>query len=149
MKKKALNVVLTLLMISSLLLHVTIGEKYIYSSGDAVVGATLQIIDADGNVVKEWVTDGTTMQINAELEAGKTYTLHEVEAPDGLLRAADITFTVPADGSLESVTMYDEVEPDEPEPPTGDTMSWVTLAVAIITAILLIVTNCWRRKIEE
>ncbi len=70
-------------------------------------GAHLQILDADGNVIFEWVTDGKAKELNAVLEAGATYTLHEVSAPEGYTLAPDQTFTVHADGTLSRVVMED------------------------------------------
>lgn len=66
-------------------------------SGDTkkfVAGAKLQILDADKKVVEEWTTDSKAHKITGVLAAGKTYTLHEVSAPEGYDVAADISFTV-------------------------------------------------------
>lgn len=71
-------------------------------------GAHLQILDSEGNVVFEWVTDGKAKELNAVLEAGATYTLHEVSAPQGYTVAPDQTFTVRADGTLSKVVMEDK-----------------------------------------
>ena len=56
-----------------------------------LVGATLQILDSEGIVVDEWVSDG--LEHEALLPEG-TYTLHEVEAPEGYELAEDQEFTV-------------------------------------------------------
>ncbi|MBO4669063.1 MAG: hypothetical protein J5648_03710 [Lachnospiraceae bacterium] len=73
-----------------------------------LAGARLQILDETGKVVYEWVTDGKERQLNGVLEAGKTYILHEAEAPFGYTLAKDQTFTVHADGSLSRVVMEDK-----------------------------------------
>ncbi len=75
---------------------------------DELVGATLQIIDKDGNVVEEWVTTSERHLIEGKLIAGETYTLHEAAAPDGYVLAADIEFTVSFDGSVDKVHMVDD-----------------------------------------
>ena len=59
--------------------------------GNPLSGATLQIIDADGNVVEEWVSDGTAHEV---LLPEGNYTLHEVSASEGYIKASDKTFTV-------------------------------------------------------
>lgn len=51
--------------------------------------------DDEGNVLLEtWVSDGTPHELVAELAIGGTYYLHEKEAPEGYVMAADIPFTV-------------------------------------------------------
>ena len=70
-------------------------------------GAALQIQDADGNVVEEWVTDGTPHVIIGKLVIGKTYTLIETKAPDGYALADPVTFIVDADATNNEITLVD------------------------------------------
>ena len=81
-------------------------------------GATLQIIDEDGNVVEEWVSTDEAHFIEGKLIAGKEYTLKEIIAPEGYEIANEIKFTVNADGTVTEVVMYDEHTPDLETPPT-------------------------------
>ena len=81
-------------------------------------GATLQIIDEDGNVVEKWVSTDEAHFIEGKLIAGKEYTLRETIAPDGYEIASEIKFTVNTDGSVTEVVMYDEHTPDLEIPPT-------------------------------
>lgn len=81
-------------------------------------GATLQIIDEDGNVVEEWVSADEAHLVEGKLIAGKEYTLRETIAPDGYEIANEIKFTVNEDGSVTEVVMYDEHTPDLETPPT-------------------------------
>ena len=81
-------------------------------------GATLQIIDEDGNVVEEWVSADEAHLVEGKLIAGKEYTLREIIAPDGYEIANEIKFTVNEDGSVTEVVMYDEHTPDLEIPPT-------------------------------
>lgn len=60
-------------------------------NGNPLAGATLQILDSEGNVVEEWVSDGSSHQIM--LPEGD-YILHEKEAPEGYILAEDKPFTV-------------------------------------------------------
>ena len=59
--------------------------------GNPLSGAVLQILDSNGNVVDEWTTDGEEHE--TMLPEGE-YTLHEVSAPKGYMKAPDKKFTV-------------------------------------------------------
>ena len=93
-------------------------SKQDITTGEELPGATLQIIDEDGNVVEEWVSTTEPHFIEAELIAGEKYTLHETAAPDGYVIANDVEFIVNADGTVTKVVMYDEHTPDLETPPT-------------------------------
>ncbi len=60
-------------------------------NGDLLSGAKLQILDQSGNVLDEWTS--TNSEHETLLPDG-TYTLHEVEAPEGYDLASDKEFTV-------------------------------------------------------
>ncbi len=75
--------------------------------GTHIPGALLQILDADGEIVYEWTTDGTVLHLEALLVAGATYTLHEAASPSGYVVSEDIPFTVSTDGSVDKVEMKD------------------------------------------
>ena len=60
-------------------------------NGNPLVGATLQIIDKDGNVVDEWVSDGSE---HISMLPEGDYILREKGAPEGYITAADKNFTV-------------------------------------------------------
>lgn len=62
-----------------------------------VTGARLQLTDGGMKVFEEWVTDGTDHTVDASvLEAGKTYTVKEIEAPEGYyLNDTTVTFQIP------------------------------------------------------
>ena len=60
---------------------------------DAVKGARMQILVRDtGEVVDEWVTDGTTHEFEKGLDVNVVYVLREVEAPEGYEKIADVEF---------------------------------------------------------
>lgn len=83
-------------------------------------GATLTILDKDGNVIETWVSTTEAHYIE-KLPIG-TYTLHEEQAPDGYLIAEDITFEVKDTGEIQKVIMKDEAETvDVPKPETPQT----------------------------
>jgi len=93
-------------------------SKQDVTTGEELPGATLQIIDENGNVVEEWVTTNEPHMIEGKLIAGKEYTLKEIIAPEGYEIANEIKFTVNADGTVTEVVMYDEHTPDLEIPPT-------------------------------
>ncbi len=93
-------------------------SKQDITTGEELPGATLQIIDENGNVVEEWVSTNEPHMIEGKLIAGKEYTLKEIIAPEGYEITNEIKFTVNADGSVTEVVMYDEHTPDLETPPT-------------------------------
>lgn len=62
-------------------------------AGEEVEGAEMTVTDENGEVVDQWISDGTEHKIN-NLEEGKTYTISETVAAEGYVKATDITFTV-------------------------------------------------------
>ena len=83
-------------------------SKQDITTGEELPGATIQIVDKDGNVVYEWVSSNEPHFIEAELIAGEKYTLHETAAPDGYVIANDVEFTVNSDGTVTEVVMKDD-----------------------------------------
>ncbi len=73
---------------------------------ETLSGATLAILDGSTEV-ERWTSGVSAHVVETQLTAGKTYTLHEVSAPEGYGVADDMTFTVPSDGSGITVTMSD------------------------------------------
>ena len=71
-----------------------------------VPGATLTVKDEDGNTVDTWVSGDKEHYVSG-LEEGKTYTLIEETAPEGYVRAAEITFTVTNEKVDQEVNMFD------------------------------------------
>lgn len=90
----------------------TVRAIKVNDDGDALAGAKLQVLDKQGNVVDEWVSDGGKHVING-LSTKQTYILHEAEAPYGYTKADDIEFTVPKDGNKD-LKMVDKKIPDTP-----------------------------------
>ena len=76
------------------------------TSGKELADAKLEIIDKDGNVYAEWVTDGTPHRLNA-IPAGD-YRLRETYAPYGYKIANEVEFTVEETGEIQKVAMTDE-----------------------------------------
>ena len=76
------------------------------TTGKELPGATLEIIDSDGEVYASWKTDGKPYRLEA-VPAGK-YTLRETAAPYGYLIANEVEFTVEETGEIQKVAMTDE-----------------------------------------
>lgn len=79
------------------------------TTGTELDGASLKVLDKDGNVVDEWTSVKYAPHVIKRLVVGETYTLREEFAPYGYLKATDITFTVEDNGDVQKVEMKDEV----------------------------------------
>ena len=131
-------------------------SKQDITNGKELPGATLQIIDENGNIVEEWVSTNEPHMIEGKLTAGKEYTLKETMAPEGYEIANEIKFTINADGSVTEVVMYDEHTPvpEKPETPPTDTphtgvSADNSVAVYLLSAVLLMIVGIIIRKKHE
>lgn len=77
-------------------------------TGKLLSGATMQILDEKGNVVKEWVSEDKPTKFE-KLPVGK-YILHEAKAPLRYELAEDIEFEVKDTADVQTFTMADEVK---------------------------------------
>ena len=77
-------------------------------TGKLLAGATMQILDEKGKVVKEWVSEDKPTKFE-KLPVGK-YTLHEAKAPLRYDLAPDISFEVKDTADVQSYTMADKVK---------------------------------------
>ena len=88
----------------------------------SLAGATLQVLDKNGTVIKQWKTDesGRT-NIRGELIAGEKYILREIETVKGYYYSYDVEFTVNENGEEQTVTMVNRevkvVNPPDENPP--------------------------------
>ncbi len=125
-------------------------SKQDITTGEELHGATLQIIDEDGNVVEEWVSTNEPHMIEGKLIAGKEYTLKEIIAPEGYEIANEIKFTVNADGTVTEVVMYDEHTPKTTTPYTGDNHSdFAAFALMGASLIIFLVLIISRKKNDD
>ena len=83
-------------------------SKQDITNGKELQGATLQIIDENGNIVEEWISTNEPHFIEAELIAGRKYALHGTASPDGYVIANDVEFTVSENGTVDIVIMQDD-----------------------------------------
>ncbi len=79
------------------------------TTGTELDGATLTILDRDGNVVESWVSVKDAPHMVKGLHVGETYRLREELAPYGYLRAEEVEFTVEQSGEVQKVKMEDGV----------------------------------------
>ena len=111
-----------------------INIEKVNKSGKQLAGATLEILDDNGNVVYTFISANKSETINGVLEAGATYTLREVKAPKGYTVAEDVEFTVPDTGSCNVKMVDHKITTPTPPTKTGSNNWWIGL-VAIITSI--------------
>jgi uncharacterized surface anchored protein len=121
------------------------------TTGTELAGATLQVIDKDGNTIEEWISTDEPHFIEAKLIAGETYSLREITAPDGYNTAEDIEFTVNADGSVTEAVMKDtKIITTTPNVPTGDTgkspLGYILLFIGLVVFNVFLFT---RKKKNE
>ena len=77
-------------------------------TGKLLKGATMQILDEKGKVVKEWVSEDKPAKFE-KLPVGK-YILHEAKAPKGYELAKDIEFEVKDTTDVQTFTMADKTK---------------------------------------
>lgn len=73
--------------------HTVIHISKVDENGDLLAGATLKLVDSEGNVIAEWTTDGSIKEF-VKLNVGETYTLVEISAPNGYVIAESLEFKV-------------------------------------------------------
>ena len=69
------------------------------ADGEELAGATVQVIDSEGDVAEEW-TSTAESHVTEGLKTGEEYTLRETVAPDGYIISTDITFTIDETGKI-------------------------------------------------
>ncbi|MGN1270257.1 MAG: SpaA isopeptide-forming pilin-related protein [Clostridia bacterium] len=76
--------------------------------GKEVEGAKIQIIDKDGNIVDEWISTKEEHKIKNLVE-NETYTLHEETAPNGFVKATNVTFKVTDEKKDQHIELINKV----------------------------------------
>ena len=90
------------------------------TTGKELEGAKLQILDKDGEILEERVTDGKPHLIE-KLPVGEELILREITAPEGYEIAEDVKFTLEDTMEVQKVEMKDARTPETPGvPQTGD-----------------------------
>ncbi len=73
------------------------------TTGVELSGATLTVLDKNGNVVDTWKSVKGEQHLIERLTVGENYTLREEMAPYGYLKAEEITFTIEDTGEIQKV----------------------------------------------
>ena len=99
------------------------------SGTDEVEGAKITVTDEKGKTVDEWTSTKEEHYVSG-LEEGKTYTLIEENAPEGYVRAEEITFTVTNEKIDQEVNMFDaQVKVTKTDALTGDAVKGAEFTV--------------------
>ena len=99
------------------------------SGKNYVEGAKLEVRDDQNRVVDSWTSDGNPHAISG-LHEGWEYTLTETTAPEGYVRAEEITFTVTNEKVDQEVNMFDaQVKVTKTDALTGDAVKGAEFTV--------------------
>ena len=79
------------------------------TTGIELDGATLTVLDRDGNTIDSWTSVKNQPHVIKRLVVGETYILREEFAPYGYLKATDTEFSVKDTADVQKVEMKDEV----------------------------------------
>ena len=77
-------------------------------NGNEIEGAKMQVLDQEGNIVDEWVSDKEPHKIK-NLEEGKSYILYEEISVGFYVKATDIEFEVTYDKETQHLEMIDKI----------------------------------------
>ncbi len=117
---------------------VTISKRAVGSSKE-LKGAKLAVYDPEGTLIKEWTTTSEPMVLEGLLNVDTTYTLKELDAPDGYAVAKAITFEVNRDGTSKTIIMRDALLTESELPKTGDGNSlylWIGIMLSSLAMLI-------------
>lgn len=77
--------------------------------GEKVEGAYLQVIDRNGKIVDEWISSSKTSHYVSNLKEGEKFTLVELYAPKGYVKAKSTEFTVTMDKTTQEIVLVDKI----------------------------------------
>ena len=118
------------------------------TTGKELKGAKLQILNKEGEILEEWVTDGKPHLVE-KLPVGEELTLREITAPEGYEIAEDVKFTLEDTMEIQKVEMKDARTPETPGvPQTGDN-HWKPVLLFVLLGVSvagLMVTIIYKKK---
>ena len=98
-------------------------------SGKKIEGAKLQVLNMEGNVIDEWISEKEPHKVKG-LKENETYILHEELVVGNYVKASDIEFTVSNDKETQKVVMIDKlVEITKTDLTTGEELEGAELEV--------------------
>lgn len=124
------------------------------TTGKTLPGVTLQIVGQDGNVLKEWVTDGKPYRVE-KLPVNEELTLRETAVPKGYVISKEAKFMVTDTEEIQSIEMKNTRGSDTTSasgntsaPKTGDALHLfaVFLFAGLFSFLVLAVLLIRRRK---
>ena len=77
--------------------------------GEKVEGAYLQVIDRNGKIIDEWVSSSKTSHYVTGAKEGEKFTLVELDAPKGYVKAKSTEFTVTYDKKTQEIVLIDKI----------------------------------------
>lgn len=119
-------------------------SKQDITTGEELPGATLQIVDNEGNVIDEWVSTEEVYYIE-KLPVGD-YILRETIAPDGYEIAEEIIFRVEDTGEIQRITMHDKPIEKVSAPKTSDIFP-VAVATLFLFGSAVVLLLLRKRKV--
>ena len=90
----------TVILVEDAITKVKVSKTDITNGDEELPGATLKILDAEGNEIKKWVS-GTEPYYVEGLKTGVEYTLVEEIAPDGYTITSETKFSIDAETGRE------------------------------------------------
>lgn len=121
-------------------------QKVDAQNSSPLAGATLEVIDASNNqVVERWLSQKEGHVIRG-LSVGKTYILHEVQAPQGYTKTQDQEFVVLDTKDEQNVIFANK---KAPTPKTDDTTLMYPYVMMGVMAFALTGILCWVKKKER
>ena len=98
-------------------------------SGKEIEGAKLQVLDKDGNIIDEWISEKEAHKVKG-LKENETYILHEELVVGNYVKASNIEFTVSENKEKQKVIMIDKlVEITKTDLTTGKELEGAKLEV--------------------
>ena len=76
--------------------------------GNEIEGAKMQVLDDEGNIIDEWVSEKEPHKIK-NLEEGKSYILHEEVSVGYYVKATDVEFEVTYDKETQHLELIDKI----------------------------------------
>ncbi len=97
--------------------------------GEKVEGAYLQVIDRNGKIIDEWVSSSKTSHYVSNLKEGEKFTLVELCAPKGYVKAKSTEFIVTYDKRTQEIVLIDKIVEMSKKDINGNELEGATMIV--------------------
>ena len=123
-------------------LNITMTDKKVKFEKEGTLGVNLEggkfvVKDKDGKIMQKFSAEKEGVYLN-KLKEGETYTIEEIEAPDGYEIGKPVKFKVTNEKETQVIKMKDKKIPviDVPNipntPKTGDPNGWIWIALLVL-----------------